>query len=151
MSDLRSLYHEMIVDHGKSPRNFGVLLQPTHQHEGYNPLCGDQLTLYIEQAEGLLKALRFEGKGCAISMAAASLMTEILEGKSCAEAEKIFDDFHLLVTDTQHSGDLEERLGKLAAFKNLAEFPMRVKCATLAWHTLRAALAETVLPVCTEK
>lgn len=150
MSELRNLYQEMIVDHGKSPRNFGVLLHAKHCREGHNPLCGDKVTLYIDEQAGVIRALRFEGKGCAISMASASLMTEILEGKTIVEAEKIFDDFHLLVTNTNHSADLEENLGKLAAFKNLSEFPVRVKCATLAWHTLKAALAQDNKPVSTE-
>jgi nitrogen fixation NifU-like protein len=150
MSDLRSLYQEMIVDHGKSPRNLGTLPNPTCCREGYNPLCGDKVTLYVALEASVLQALRFEGKGCAISMASASLMTEALEGKTRAEAEKIFEDFHLLVTEKQHPAGLEEGLGKLAAFKNLSEFPVRVKCATLAWHTLRAALAGDTQPVCTE-
>lgn len=150
MSDLRSLYQEMIVDHGKSPRNFGVLEKATHCREGYNPLCGDKVTLYLDETGGHLRALRFEGKGCAISMASASLMTEVLEGKTLSQAEKIFADFHLLVTSKEHPVELEESLGKLAAFKNLSEFPVRVKCATLAWHTLRAALAQDDQPVSTE-
>lgn len=151
MSDLRSLYQEMIVDHGKSPRNFGALENASHCREGYNPLCGDKVTLYVEEQAGVIRALRFEGKGCAISMASASLMTEALEGKTLREAEKIFGDFHVLVTDKDHPVALEEGLGKLAAFKNLSEFPVRVKCATLAWHTLKAALAGDTKPVCTEE
>jgi len=150
MSDLQDLYQEMIIDHGKAPRNFGVLEQATHCREGYNPLCGDQLTLYVEAHAGRLHALRFKGKGCAISMASASLMTEALEGRTLAEAEKLFADFHLLVTDREQAAALEEGLGKLAAFKNLSEFPMRVKCATLAWHTLRAVLQGEEQPVSTE-
>ncbi len=150
MSDLRSLYQEMIVDHGRAPRNFGVLEAATHCREGHNPLCGDQVTLYVDEAAGVIRALRFQGKGCAISMASASLMTEALEGKTVAEAEKVFADFHWLVTEKEHPAELEETLGKLAAFKNLSEFPVRVKCATLAWHTLRAALAEDDKLVSTE-
>ncbi len=150
MSDLRDLYQEMIVDHGRSPRNFGVLAGAKHCREGHNPLCGDRVTLYVDEKGGVIQALRFEGKGCAISMASASLMTEVLEGKTLAEAEKFFEDFHCLVTENDHPEDLEVGLGKLAAFKNLSEFPVRVKCATLAWHTLRAALAEDDKPVSTE-
>ena len=150
MSDLRNLYQEMIVDHGKSPRNFGVLANPTSCREGYNPLCGDKVTLYINEQEGVIQSLCFEGKGCAISMASASLMTEALEGKNREVAEKLFEDFHLLVTGSHHSPALEEGLGKLAAFKNISEFPMRVKCATLAWHTLKAALENDANPVSTE-
>src|SRR5262245_9276119 len=118
MSDLRSLYQEMIVDHGRAPRNYGVLDQATHCREGHNPLCGDKIMLYLDEQGGLLRVLRFEGKGCAISMASASLMTEALEGKTLAEAEKIFSDFHRLVTEKSHPEDLEANLGKLAAFKN---------------------------------
>jgi nitrogen fixation NifU-like protein len=140
----------MIVDHGKSPRNFGVLEKATHCRQGHNPLCGDKVTLYVEAAAGQISALRFEGKGCAISMASASLMTEALEGKTLAEAEQVFADFHLLVTEKEHPPGLEDNLGKLAAFKNLSEFPVRVKCATLAWHTLRAALAQDDKTVSTE-
>lgn len=150
MSDLRNLYQEMIVDHGRSPRNFGVLSQATYCREGHNPLCGDRLKLYIDEKEGVIQALRFEGAGCAISMASASLMTEALEGKTRAEAERLFEQFHLLVTEKNQAEELEAGLGKLAAFKNLSEFPMRVKCATLAWHTLRAALADDEKPVSTE-
>src|SRR5690242_5079493 len=128
MSDLRSLYQEMIVDHGKSPRNFGTLEKATHCRAGHNPLCGDQLLLYVDEAAGEIRSLRFQGQGCAISMASASLMTEALEGKTVAEAEQLFADFHLLVTEKEHPAALEESLGKLAAFKNLSEFPARVKC-----------------------
>lgn len=150
MSDLRSLYQEMILDHGKSPRNLGVLENATHCREGHNPLCGDHLTLYVDAAEGRICALRFEGKGCAISMASASLMTEALEGRTFLEVEQLFANFHLLVTESEHASDLEDSLGKLAVFRNVSEFPARVKCATLAWHTLRAALANDQQPVSTE-
>lgn len=150
MSDLRSLYQEIILDHGKAPRNFGVLSKATHCRKGHNPLCGDELTLYIDASQDRIHSLRFEGKGCAISMASASLMTEALEGRTILEAEQLFADFHVLVTDQDHPSDLEESVGKLAAFRNLAEFPVRVKCATLAWHTLRAALSGSSQPVSTE-
>lgn len=150
MSHLRNLYQEMIIDHGKSPRNFGAMTQATHCQQGHNPLCGDQLTLYVNEQDGVIQALCFEGKGCAISMASASLMTEALEGKTLDEAEKLFTDFHQLVTEKDHAATLEETVGKLAAFKNIAEFPARVKCATLAWHTLRAAFENEAETVSTE-
>ena len=150
MSDLRNLYQEMIVDHGRAPRNFGSLDKATHCSEGYNPLCGDQVTLYVDEQEGVIRALRFTGKGCAISIASASLMTEALEGKTFAAAEQLFEKFHLLVTKNNQLADGEMDLGKLTVFKNLSEFPMRVKCATLAWHTLKAALAENKKAVSTE-
>src|SRR5690349_11686860 len=142
MSDLKNLYQEMILDHGKSPRNFGSLESVTHSREGHNPLCGDHVTVYVDAVQGQIRALRFEGKGCAISMASASLMAEGLEGRTFAEAEKLFADFHVMVTDKDQANTLEAGLGKLAAFRNLSEFPLRVKCATLAWHTLKAALSE---------
>jgi nitrogen fixation protein NifU and related proteins len=150
MSDLRSLYQEMIVDHGKSPRNFGVLENATHTKEGHNPLCGDKVKLYVDEKEGVIKAISFEGKGCAISMASASLMTEFLEGKTLGEVETIFTEFHQLVTNKDHAAEIELSLGKLAAFKNIVEFPVRVKCATLAWHTLKAALHHDEIKVSTE-
>jgi nitrogen fixation NifU-like protein len=150
MSDLRSLYQEMIVDHGRSPRNFGKLPEATYCQEGHNPLCGDKLILYVAEHKGLIQALRFEGVGCAISIASTSLMTEILEGKTWEEAEKIFNDFHLLVTENQQTAALESNLGKLMAFKNISEFPARVKCATLAWHTFMAAVGGGVAQVSTE-
>lgn len=150
MSVLYSLYQEMIVDHGKSPRNFGVLEHATYIKEGHNPLCGDKIKLYIEEKEGVIRSIRFEGKGCAISMASASLMTEVLEGKTVQEVEDIFKRFHQLVTDKDHATEIELCLGKLVAFKNIVEFPVRVKCATLAWHTLKAALHHDEAKVSTE-
>jgi len=142
MSNLSNLYQEMIIDHGKSPRNFGVLEKAQHCREGYNPLCGDKVTLYMNEVQGVIQDLCFAGKGCAISMASASLMTEALQGRTRQEAAEFFEKFHLLVTEKNHSPELEQGLGKLAAFKNIAEFPLRVKCATLAWHTLKAVLEE---------
>jgi nitrogen fixation NifU-like protein len=149
MSALRELYQEIIIDHSRQPRNFGVLASATSSKEGYNPLCGDKLTLFIEEREGVFKVLQFIGCGCAISLASASLMTEILRGKTRAEAEVIFQDFHLLVTAGQNPA-LADKLGKLAVLGGVAEFPARVKCATLAWHTLKAALVNDALPVSTE-
>lgn len=144
---LRDLYQEIIVDHGKTPRNFGKLSGANHSQAGHNPLCGDKLTLYIAEANGIISEVCFEGKGCAISVASASLMTEVVKGKSLSEIEELFSNFHRLVTE----GTVPETdLGKLIAFSGVAEFPVRVKCATLAWHTLKAALTNNPNPVTTE-
>ena len=144
---LRELYQEMIVDHGKAPRNFGRLEQASHCQAGHNPLCGDKLTIYIMERDGIVEDVRFEGTGCAISVASASLMTESIKGKSIAEIEKLFDHFHHLVTEGKEPSD---NIGKLAVFSGVAEFPVRVKCATLAWHTLKAALHHQSDPASTE-
>lgn len=136
MSDLRELYQEVIVDHGRRPRNFGKSETATHINEGYNPLCGDKLKLYIALQQDKVVEAKFEGCGCAISMASASLMTEALPGKTVEEAKVLFNQFHELVT----LGKEDARLGKLSAFSGVGEYPARVKCATLAWHTLNAAL-----------
>ncbi len=146
---LRDLYQEMIVDHGRRPRNFKTLSHATHQHAGHNTLCGDQLMLYVVESNGAIADIGFEGNGCAISMASASLMTEAVKGKTMADVQFLFEKFHELVTqgDNQHADEL---LGKLAIFAGVAEFPIRVKCATLAWHTLRAALAGETKLVTTE-
>lgn len=144
---LRDLYQEIIIDHGKQPRNFGRLETATHSHAGHNPLCGDKLMLYINEQEGKVDDLRFEGEGCAISVASASLMTEAVKGKSVQDAKALFELFHYLLTEGKEpDGDL----GKLAVFSGVSAFPMRVKCATLAWHTLMAALANDPNPVSTE-
>ena len=148
MSDLRDLYQEVILDHSKAPRNFGSLNANSQKAEGYNPLCGDKLTLYLALDGDVVKDARFEGSGCAISTASASLMTEVIKGKSVAEIEHLFDVFHDLVTGTGQA-DLAQ-LGKLAVFAGVQEFPMRVKCATLAWHTLKAACSHDSMPVSTE-
>lgn len=144
---LRELYQEIIVDHGKNPRHTGVLTNANHHQVGHNPLCGDRLVIYVNEANGSIKELSFEGSGCAISMASASLMIEAVKGMSVAAFEKLFDQFHLLVTEGKESS---EDMGKLAAFSGVAEFPVRVKCATLAWHTLKAALTNDPHPVSTE-
>jgi len=144
---LRDLYQEIIIDHGKQPRNFGSLSTATHQQVGHNPLCGDRLVIYLMVADNKLEDIRFEGNGCAISMASASLMIEALKGKDIPIFNKLFDDFHLLVTE----GELpNQALGKLSALAGVIEFPMRVKCATLAWHTLKAALQHDLQQVTTE-
>jgi nitrogen fixation NifU-like protein len=146
MSDLRDLYQEVIIDHGRRPRNFGPLPGANRSAEGFNPLCGDRLTLHLKVAGGVIREVRFEGAGCAISTASASLMTEALRGKTEAEAEALFGDFHALVTGTEPAAGV----GKLAVLAGVREFPSRIKCATLAWHTLRAALADQRRPVTTE-
>ncbi len=144
---LRELYQEIIVDHGKQPRNLGQLADATHSQTGHNPLCGDRLTLYLVTRGEQIEDVRFEGSGCAISVASASLMTEVIKGKTISEVEALFHQFHVLVTEGKAD---EAELGKLAVFSGVAEFPIRVKCATLAWHTLRAALLNEMNPISTE-
>ena len=140
MMDLRELYQEVILDHGRRPRNFRFPDNADRSAEGYNPLCGDRLTLKLRMEGEVIADAGFQGQGCAISTAAASTMTEAVKGMSAADAEELFQRFHHLVMG---EGNVDpEELGKLAVFAGVAEFPMRVKCATLAWHTLRAALAE---------
>ena len=146
MSDLRDLYQEVILDHNRRPRNFGALPEANRRAEGNNPLCGDRITVYLDVEGDRIRAVTFEGAGCAISTASASLMTEALQGLSLEEARGLFHGFHELVTQ----GDKGEDLGKLAVFTGVREYPMRVKCATLAWHALMAALDGKDLPVTTE-
>jgi nitrogen fixation protein NifU and related proteins len=138
MPELRDLYQEVILEHSKAPRNYKALAEADYQAEGYNPLCGDRFTVYLEMDGDKIREIGFQGAGCAISKASASMMTQSVKGKTKAEAEKIFHRFHELVTG--HSHEQDEDLGKLAVFSGVSEFPMRVKCATLAWHTLEAAL-----------
>lgn len=145
---LRDLYQEMIVDHGKNPRNFGVMQDASHSHDGHNPLCGDKLTVYVLTKDGVVDKVSFEGAGCAISVASASLMTESVKGKTIAEFNEIFGRFHQLVTEGKV--DDAEKLGKLEIFAGVAEFPVRVKCASLAWHTFKAAIDNNPDPVSTE-
>ncbi len=140
MSELRELYQETIIDHGRQPRNFGALPEANCHKEGFNPLCGDKVLLHVSEYNGIVEKIKFEGCGCAISMASASLMTETLKGKTINEIEEIFAIFYELVT----AGKTSEKLGKLAVLGGVYEFPARVKCATLAWHTLKAALEEKV-------
>jgi len=143
MSDLRELYQTTILDHGKSPRNFGKLESANHTAAGHNPLCGDRLTLYLEVEGDSVVDAAFEGSGCAISTASASMLTDAVKGKTVAEAEALFERFHQWVAgegDTDLFSDDASSLGKLAVFGGVREYPMRVKCATLAWHTLRTAL-----------
>jgi nitrogen fixation NifU-like protein len=147
MSDLRDLYRDVIVDHSRTPQNLGRLTGANRSAEGFNPLCGDRLTLYLKVTDSVIEDVSFEGSGCAISTASASLMTEALLGRTVAEAHALFTSFHDLVT---RGGDFPASLGKLAVLAGVREFPIRVKCATLAWHTLEAALAQRDHPVSTE-
>jgi nitrogen fixation NifU-like protein len=148
MNDLRDLYQEVILDHNRRPRNFGPLPTANRRAEGHNPLCGDRVTVYLDLADGRLQDVAFQGSGCAISTASASLMTEALKGLTLEEARGLFKGFHDLVTLGAAEGSPE--LGKLAVFTGVREYPMRVKCATLAWHALMAALDAQDLPVTTE-
>ncbi|MGH8787238.1 MAG: Fe-S cluster assembly sulfur transfer protein SufU [Cupriavidus necator] len=148
MSDLRNLYQEVVVDHSRSPRNFGRLAAANRSADGFNPLCGDRLTLYLRIRDGVIEDASFEGSGCAISTASASLMTEALKGKTEAQARALFSGFHALVTG--EPGQSEVPMGKLEVLAGVREFPARVKCATLAWHTMQAALENSARPVSTE-
>jgi nitrogen fixation NifU-like protein len=140
MSELSELYQQVILDHNKKPRNFRKLETANHSAEGYNPLCGDHLTVYLDLEDGLVKDVGFEGSGCAISKAAASMMTQAVKGKSKEQAENLFNEFHSMVTGELTEETEENNLGNLKIFAGVREFPVRVKCATLAWHTLHAAL-----------
>jgi nitrogen fixation NifU-like protein len=151
---LQELYGEVILDHNRRPRNFGRLPGASHSAVGHNPLCGDRVTVYLRLEDGRIEEIAFDGVGCAISTASASMMTEALRGKSLAEARQLFERFHALVTRAPAAGHEEEaagaggapELGKLAAFAGVGEFPMRVKCATLAWHALQSALVSPASP-----
>jgi nitrogen fixation NifU-like protein len=151
MSELLDLYQEVILDHNKRPRNFGRLEPSDRQAEGHNPLCGDRLTVYLRLEDDSVAEIRFDGLGCAISKASASLMSESVKGKSRQEIERLFEEFHQLMTgDPSVRGKASAALGKLAVFEGVREFPIRVKCATLPWHTLKAALDEETQPASTE-
>ena len=147
MSDLQELYRELIIDHGRHPRNFGCLADATHTKEGFNPLCGDQLTVYLSEESGTIRQVQFQGVGCAISMASASLMTEILKGKTLPQAESLFEKFHQMVTGKSVE---DTDLGKLTVLAGVSQYPARVKCATLSWHTAMAALHNSDALVSTE-
>jgi nitrogen fixation protein NifU and related proteins len=146
MSDLRELYQDVILEHSKAPRNYRELPSADHKAEGYNPLCGDHFTVYVNLDGESIRDVTFQGAGCAISKASASMMTQSLKGKSKEEAVKLFEQFHQLVTGNGSQDDL----GKLAVFSGVSEFPVRVKCATLAWHTMQAALEGKQDPISTE-
>jgi nitrogen fixation NifU-like protein len=143
MSEMRELYQEMILDHHRHPRNYGKLATANRHAEGFNPLCGDRVTVYALVEGDRIQDLSFEGSGCAICMASCSLMTEAIKGRTVGEAETLFGRFHDLVTNDAAETD-EEALGKLAVFEGVREFPVRVKCATLPWHAFRAAVKQTV-------
>ncbi len=153
--ELRELYQDLILDHGRQPRNFGPLPGYSHRLEGVNPLCGDKLVLYLKVVDDRIEDISFEGAGCAISMASASLMTERLRGRSVDEAMALFDPVHRLLMTGElrpaaNSEPGDENLGKVRMLAGVSAFPSRVKCATLAWHTLRAALSGESKPVSTE-
>ena len=152
-SDLRDLYQEVILDHNRHPRNFGALEAADRKVDGHNPLCGDKLTLFVRLEGERIAEVSFVGAGCAISKASASLMTDAVKGKTVAEAADMFDAFHQMVTsgsDAPPDPDLLARVGKLAVFMGVSEYPARVKCATLAWHTLQAAIGSAGTTVSTE-
>ena len=140
MSDLNDLYQEVILDHNRRPRNFHAIADASHKAEGYNPLCGDRLTLYLKVDGDVITDVGFEGSGCAISKASASMMTDALKGQSIADAVALFDRFHRMVTAPPDAA--VEDLGKLTSLAGVREFPVRIKCASLAWHTLKAALSK---------
>lgn len=147
MSEIRELYQQLILDHGRKPRNFGVLATATHIKQGFNPLCGDRLQLYLQIENNIIKKAQFDGDGCAISLASASMMTEALLGMTEEQADQLFELFHHGVT----SGECDEvALGKLHVLTGVAQYPARVKCATLAWQTLKAILTDEAGEVCTE-
>ena len=140
MSELSDLYQEVILDHNKNPRNFREIARANFKADGNNPLCGDALRVYVEMEDDLVKDVAFKGSGCAISKASASMMTQTVKGKTKDEAEKIFDEFHRMVLGELDEETEENSLGKLKIFAGVREFPARVKCASLSWHTLNAAL-----------
>ena len=150
MSELRELYQEVILDHNKNPRNFKKLDLHSHHANGHNPLCGDKLELFLDVVEGIFTDISFVGSGCAISTSSASLMTQFLKGKSIEETRHYFDNFHDLVTGKELDDEALEGLGKLAVFAGVQEFPARVKCASLSWHTLINALDSVDEPAATE-
>ena len=150
MSDLRELYQQVILDHNKSPKNFKVLEHADHSSEGFNPLCGDHINVYLKMDGDRIEDVAFQGAGCAISKASASLMTAAVKGKTRQEAEEMFSRFHDMVTGDPQATPDTSAVGKLAVFAGVREYPTRVKCATLAWHTLHAALEGEGDPVTTE-
>ena len=145
MSELSELYQQVILDHNKKPRNFRKLESANHSAEGFNPLCGDQLTVYLNLEDDAVKEISFEGSGCAISKAAASMMTQAVKGKSKQEAEQLFTEFHGMVTGELDEENTSNGLGNLKIFSGVREFPVRVKCASLPWHTMHAALNNQAL------
>jgi len=140
MSELSELYQQVILDHNKKPRNFRKMEDATNSAEGHNPLCGDQLTVYLDLENGSVEDVSFEGSGCAISKASASMMTQAVKGKSKEQAEELFKEFHSMVTGELDEENTENHLGNLKIFAGVRDFPVRVKCASLPWHTMHAAL-----------
>lgn len=151
MTDLRELYEEVILDHNRNPRNYPKI-PAGHNCEahGFNPLCGDEFRIYLTVDNGIIQDAGFDGAGCAISTASASLMTEALKGMEVAKAEALFAEVHRLLTEEKQAGEPSELLGKLTVLTGVKEYPMRVKCATLAWHTMHAALHKEGASICTE-
>ncbi len=150
MDDLRELYQEIILDHNKNPKNFGDLPEANHQAEGYNPLCGDRVNLYLKLENDKIQDVRFKGSGCAISKAAASVMTTEIKGKTVDEAKQLFKKFQKVITGEVDADAHSAELGKLVVFAGVRQFPVRVKCAALAWHTLLAAFEDERKTVSTE-
>ena len=150
LSDLDDLYQQVILDHGRKPRNFHAIDGADAHAEGYNPLCGDRVTIYIKRDNGHITDAAFTGKGCAICTASASMMTQTLKGRTVEEARRSFDEFHHMLTDESFTPQRIEALGKLAVFAGVKKYPIRVKCATLPWHTFKAALDHRAEPVSTE-
>ena len=149
MSELCELYQELIIDHGRHPRNFGILPNANYEKQGFNPLCGDKLVLYLKVDQDVIQQASFKGEGCAISMASASLMTESLIGKSLMQAERLFTDFRQMITQGRNE-ESAAKLGKLVALGGVVEYPARIKCAILAWHTLSAIIKGETGEVSTE-
>ncbi len=150
MADLNELYQQVILDHNKKPRNFKQLEHANREQEGYNPLCGDQITIYLEMDGDVIKDVSFQGSGCAISKASASMMTTAIKGKTRAEAETLFDEFHRMVKGELDPETEAHHLGRLTILSGVREFPARVKCASLSWHTMHAALEGKQKAVSTE-
>ena len=150
MSELSELYQEVILDHNRSPHNFGRLDQATHAADGDNPICGDRITVTVKLNDGVIEDINFEGNGCAISKASASMMTDAVKGMTRDQAEVLFDTVHQMLTGKASDTRDEDALGKLMALSGVCEFPVRVKCATLAWHTMRNAIQEKDKPATTE-
>lgn len=151
MSSSRALYEQVILDHNRNPRNFGKLPEASKSVEGFNPLCGDHFTVHVKMDGDVISAITFEGSGCAISKSSASVMTTVLKGKTRAEAEDMFNHFHSMITGNPDAPIDEAALGKLKVFSGVREFPVRIKCATLAWHAVHSAIAGDAETVTTEE
>lgn len=150
MSELDELYQEVILDHNRSPRNYRVVANANRKAEGYNPLCGDHVTVFLQVDDGVIKDISFQGSGCAISKASASMMTTELKGKTEAAAQELFDHVHKMLTGEADGDSGTEKVGKLAILSGVCKFPARVKCASLAWHTVNSALKGEMQPASTE-